>query len=185
MQNLAGNPNSTAICALELQRAGVPIALASEDEHLGEVGSRVVGRLGAFTFERLRYYWAVRGPLPLEAAVRVYADPIGRRDVRVAGHCGCPPPESPWVEWRRPDGARVVDDPSGKQQAEWDAYVVRHPRDDDGEPVVFSRDPAADGARPFVTLYHVDSAEGLALLVAEIRALDSALVTCDLARCRI
>jgi len=35
--------------------------------------------------------------MPLGAAEELYEDPVGHRDVRVVGHCACPPPKD-WVE---------------------------------------------------------------------------------------
>lgn len=55
------------------------------------------GRLGPFTFARLWYYWHVSGPVPLPVAIELYEHPVGRQDVRVAGHCGRPPPQE-WAE---------------------------------------------------------------------------------------
>jgi len=73
-------------------------------DELAPLGVRVLGgrepphgELGPFKFERRWYCWTITGPVPLAAAREMYADPVGRRDVRVAGHRGCPPPEE-WVE---------------------------------------------------------------------------------------
>ncbi len=38
----------------------------------------------------------VNGPVPLEVAELLYADPVGRTDIRAAGHAGAPPP-SDWT----------------------------------------------------------------------------------------
>ena len=64
-----------------------------------EVPYHIIGNLGdgKFIFKRAWYYWMVRGNVPLKIAKKLYEDPIGRRDVRVAGHCGCPPPKG-WTK---------------------------------------------------------------------------------------
>ena len=92
MQNLAGNRNADIVIRVELRAAGIEERdlLARE---VGEVPATIGGKLGAFTFRRCWYYWAAEGPMPLDAARRLYVDPVGRKDVRVAGHCGCPPPD--------------------------------------------------------------------------------------------
>ena len=60
-----------------------------------EVPYHIIGNLGngKFIFKRAWYYWIIKGNVPLKIAKKMYADPIGKIDVRVAGHCGCPPPE--------------------------------------------------------------------------------------------
>lgn len=104
MKNLAGSPEATETAKIELCAAGIePV---TTDPGRREVPSKIAGRLGAFTFTRAWYYWVAEGPMPLEAARSLYAHPVGRADVRVAGHCGCPAPDE-WVTWR--DGAPVVD----------------------------------------------------------------------------
>lgn len=60
-------------------------------------GEDVSGRLGPFTFKRAWTYYTVKGPVPLAVAEEMYADPVGRAAVRVAGHCAAPPPVAPWV----------------------------------------------------------------------------------------
>jgi len=57
----------------------------------------VRSRLGKIKLHRAWRYWVANGPVPLDAALKLYADPVGRKSVRVAGSCGCPPPEQ-WVE---------------------------------------------------------------------------------------
>lgn len=94
MINLAGADYADQAIRDELGAVGVQ--LVDHGTRIGgEVPTRYTGTLGAFVFKRLWYYWSVRGPVPLPVACELYADPVGRNDVRVAGHCGCPPPE----EW--------------------------------------------------------------------------------------
>ena len=45
-----------------------------------------------FCLSRNWYYYVAVGYVPMEAAVELYEHPIGRKDVRVEGHCGCPDP---------------------------------------------------------------------------------------------
>jgi hypothetical protein len=49
----------------------------------------------SFVFCRAWYYWVVIGLVPLYVANELYENPIGKKDVRVSGHCGCPSP----IEW--------------------------------------------------------------------------------------
>lgn len=168
MQNLAGHPKATALCAVELQQAGIPIEVL--DKPYGEPKSDVGGRLGDFTFRRAWYYWVVYGPMPLAQAEIMFADPAGRDDVRAAGHCGCPHPSTE-VRWYQPDGKQVEPDPDGKQRAQWTDMVSRHPYLAN-DPSFVSVDAVDETtARPYVASYHVDSQAGLALLARTIQAL--------------
>lgn len=64
-----------------------------------EVPYHVIGNLGdgKFIFKRAWYYWMVKGNVPIKIANQLYKDPLGEKDVRVVGHCGCPPPKK-WAE---------------------------------------------------------------------------------------
>lgn len=163
MRNLAGCKDSDIWCAAELTAAGIEVVIA--DEPYGEPQTRVIGRLGSITFERLWYYWSAKGRVPLDVAKRLYADPVGQKDVRVAGHCGCPPPEAPWVDWFDGD-ERVVIDADGKQEAEYGRLIKRRLLAADGKPR-FAK--STDGLQGYVTTYHIDSAEGLRLFADAVR----------------
>jgi len=93
MENLAGNADCDVQIERELIRCGIEVIRGEKTNR--EVSSSIIGKLGEFEFVRAWYYWTVRGNVPLEVARELYADPVGKTDVRVAGHCGCPPPE----EW--------------------------------------------------------------------------------------
>jgi hypothetical protein len=49
--------------------------------------------VASFRFRRAWYYWMVSGYVPLNVAMEMYADPVGKKDIRVDGHCGCPSPD--------------------------------------------------------------------------------------------
>lgn len=88
MRNLAGVPDAGAYIVLELIGAGVLPVLHDGMVQHSEVPTRVTGALGPFTFERLWYYYAARGSVPLAVARELYDHPIGRRYVRVDGYAG-------------------------------------------------------------------------------------------------
>lgn len=105
MRNLAGKQDCDTFIENELRRARIP------SERLGahtrdEVPYLVIGRLGSIEFRRSWTYWVARGPVPIDIARQLYADPVGRTDIRVDGHCGCPAPEPPWTDVI--DGAEFV-----------------------------------------------------------------------------
>lgn len=103
MQNLAGNAGCDEVIARELARCGIE-AISVELTHT-EVPYRIIGKLGDFTFKRCWYYWAVKGKVPLVVAKDLYADPVGRTDIRADGHCGALPPDQVAAET---DGERYV-----------------------------------------------------------------------------
>lgn len=166
MINLAGNKDCDVAIEWELTRCKIEVVRGERSDRR-EVPASITGKLGPFTFWRAWYYWVVNGPMPLEAARELYADPVGKTDVRVAGNCGCPAPEPPWVEYYDADGHFLVQDPEGKQAAEWDQIAPRlfpdAPRPN------FVPDAPAVAAKAFVDTYHVDTEIGLRLLADTIR----------------
>ena len=111
MQNLAGHHNADSIIRDELAAAGIDVAPFDGDCY-GEVPATIVGRVGPFVFHRLWVHWYAAGPMPLSTAERMYADPIGRETVRVAGDCSRPPPIAPHIETHRVNGAPYTIVPS-------------------------------------------------------------------------
>jgi hypothetical protein len=83
----------TATAEAELREAGIEVAMLWNVIQ-GEVPSLAFGSLSMWSFKRAWYYWCAEGPgLPVEVAEKLHAE-LGR-EVRVAGHCGCPSPR----EW--------------------------------------------------------------------------------------
>lgn len=129
------------------------------------------------------YYWTAKGRVPLQKALKLYGHPIGRDKIRVAGHCGCPPPEAPWVDWFAPDGKKVM---ALKTKTECEEYVQRgrEAADRGEEPShiaevgakilaenYFSDNPAMDfDAKGYVDSYHIDSDLALKIFVDELKA---------------
>jgi hypothetical protein len=97
--NLAGCIDCDAYIQLELDLAGVPVIIAPKGN--SEVPYTKHGELKigehVFIFHRAWYYWIVVGRIHLDIAKKLYATELGQKSVRVAGHCGCPPPEQ-WVD---------------------------------------------------------------------------------------
>jgi hypothetical protein len=115
-------------------------------------------------------YSYVDGPVPLATAREIYRHPVGRTDVRAGGHACAEPPDK-HVTWLL-DGDRVVADPDGAKAAEWAAAVERFSSLATGSAPVFTPDPSAIGAEPFVVSYHVDTELGLYVLLDHLRRID-------------
>jgi hypothetical protein len=159
--NLAGSDKSDAHIAVELCKAGAVIQMT---EQYGEARASLMGIVGAFTLRRAWYYWVAEGPMPLDLARAMYDHQVGRTDVRVAGHCMRPHPDS-WARHYTPSGALIILDNDGKQERKFRQFVERGElKDDDGEGFVFAREIPGD-ARSFVETYHIDTQEGLNLFV--------------------
>lgn len=172
MKNLAGVDTCDRDIRRELQRSRIEIVEGERSK--GEVPYTVTGRLHGWTFKRAWYYWVAVGQLPLEAAQRLYADPIGNTDVRVNGHCGCPPPEDPWVAYYAADGWQLIDDPDGEQAKEWSALQARgHLPAPQEKRYRFVPNAAAIAARVVVESYHIDSEAGLRLFADTLRELEA------------
>lgn len=90
-KNLAGAAYADIVIEKELKEAGIEIIKG--DRTRSEVPFTLTGKLGTFLFGRAWTYWIVACMMPLEAAKEMYENKIGAKSVRVAGHCGCPPPE--------------------------------------------------------------------------------------------
>lgn len=164
MKNLAGDKDCDVIIIGELSIAGIPFIRVPIGNT--EVPYTCVGRLGPYEFRRAWYYWVVKGPVPLVVAEEMYKNPIGAKDVRVAGHCGCPPPIE-WADWITPEGKVVI---SIKEYQGFKKYIDSGVLDESSiDPYEFSDDPESMNAKLFVTNYHIDSQEGLNLFTSTIK----------------
>ncbi len=113
MINLAGKRDCDKTIESELNRCGIPFERLHAPT-TSEVPSAILGKWGKFKFYRAWYYWVVNGPMPIAIAKELYHDNVvGKVDIRVVGHCGCPPPEE-WVDYIHPSGKEVL------SQAKWD-----------------------------------------------------------------
>lgn len=169
MKNLAGNPHCDDNIRHELTRCGIDIVEAAEPCG-GEVNARLTGKLGAFTFQRAWYYWVVEGFMPLVRAEVLYENRIGRTDIRVAGHCGCPAPRD-WATHYDANGAQLWSDPDGEQEREFESIRSRH-EDWNWPDARFVPDAAAAAVRSGVTSYHIDSELGLYIFAKMVRDLE-------------
>jgi len=110
MKNLAGETKADLHILKELGEAGIEVVEGKKSR--GEVPHTLTGKLADWNFSRAWYYWVANAEegLPLEVATelhnREYAVKSERQPetygqvVRVAGHCGCPPPN----EWANSAG---------------------------------------------------------------------------------
>lgn len=184
MQNLAvRNPTEEQIRlnseAIEKELREAKVNLCNEPVPHGEPHSRISGWLGEFHFTRSWRYWVVTGKVPLVVAQELYSTELGKKDVRVAGHCGCPAPEDPWIEYYSDKGRPIH---TLKEKAEMEKFVnqedssfrivaQRFLRDND-----FADDRAnIPGVKMYVESYHIDSQEGLNYLVETLRKHDKNL----------
>lgn len=153
MRNLAGDRDCDVKIRGELQHAGIEIVELGKPQNR-EVPASVDGKLGEFSFHRAWYYWIFHGAVTLEVAKELYADPVGKEGVRVAGHCGCPPPE----EWAFPMDDVLI--PQLKRLGKMDITF--------GDLAKLCNEGVIEGRR-FVTTYHIDTEEGLRLFADTLK----------------
>jgi hypothetical protein len=151
-KNLAGAAYADIIIKKELKEAGIEIVRG--DKTQGEVPLTLTGKLGTFTFVRAWTYWMVDCKMPLDVAEEMYKDEIGAKFVRVAGHCGCPPPE----EWAFP---RSEDLKKGLEELGIKSVTY-------GELADILNSGKIDAPR-FVESYHIDTMPGLKLFVETVK----------------
>ena len=154
MINLAGNKECDKTIREELSQANIPIIeLGAKMER--EVPSSVIGLLNGFKFIRAWYYWMVFGDMPLEYAKDIYSK-YKDLNIRVAGHCGNPPPE----EWCEPKDWREKCKPTV------DRYILTKEISMD-ECNKLCNEIRNQGEQ-FIKTYHVDTQEGLNKLAETI-----------------
>ena len=166
MKNLAGREDCDKFIEEELTKCGIEL-IRLPARLRSEVPASIIGRLGKFQFHRAWYYWVVQGLMPLEVAQELYADPVGKTDVRIKGHCGCPPPEERWITWLGKNGKRLL---LLKERAE--AVKVFEKRKDLLERFLsefdFSENPSVEG-EAFIDSYHIDSELGLRIFADALK----------------
>jgi hypothetical protein len=164
MKNLAGIKECDVDIRRELEKARIPI-VEIEPERT-EVPYRLIGRLGGFEFRRAWYYWMVHGLVPIGVAKELYTDPIGVTDIRVAGHCACPPPENPWLKYIGEDGKELIPE---EQRGEWERCFKAEAAEMMAKNNLrFSTDREQEG-QAYVDSYHIDTQEGLRLFADTLR----------------
>ena len=177
-ENLAGVQACDEPIRRELAQAGIyPIYIPTVRD---EVPASTIGILTfegkpTFVFSRAWYYWRVEGDVPIDAAREIYADPIGQKDVRVAGHAGrISPDEDRWTRHFDANG-KILLTLGDKETLD---HHVKHATDVSfalayaNETLSISRfveNPAAEAAKSTISSYHIDSQEGLNLFVATLR----------------
>lgn len=141
-----------------------------EAKHARQLDRCRVPHYSKFEFDHTgRGYWVVKGLVPLDVAQILYADPVGKTDIRVDGHCGCPAPEPPWTTLRMPDGTELLtlDD---KEQLEATKHLNPDFYEDYMKQFSFSDDPEVRAkAKCYVEMYHIDTEIGLRVFIDHLR----------------
>lgn len=143
----------------------------SDDRHVRELarcGIPADGALGGFTFRFQNYYWIAAGKVPLAIARELYADPVGRTDIRSGGHCGCPSPDEYGAEYIDAKGRHLFRRKGAVEQAQEVATLDKYVPDW-RERYAYVDDPEAECADAFVSGYHIDSELGLYVFVQALR----------------
>jgi len=103
-------------------------------------------------------------------AKELYNDPVGKTDIRVCGHAGCPSPER-WVRHFDRKGKElfsITDKEEICNLAEKSEMAAKLKQDILGNPNMrFVKDPTKGKA--FVPFYHIDSEVGLRIFADALR----------------
>jgi len=149
----------------ELNRARIDVVHWEKSK--GEVSCSITGKLGNFTFERACSEWIVKGRVPLAVAQELYADPVGKTDVRVRGQYDSPP--KAWVEWIAKDGREVFPEKEEKKFKGFIKKGILRLSESEKNKYIFSDDPKSVGAEAFITVYHIDTEVGLRLFADTLK----------------
>lgn len=171
MINLAGpnhERNNKAILE-ELERVGLSPS-SYEVRPNQEVVTDFYAKWNGITFTRAWYYWVAHGPVSLDVAKSLYATPVGKKDIRVCGHCGCVAPESPWVTWLdRATNKKIIPTKNLQELAKLSPVMEETWAKEFKEEHIFHDDPASLDAFGYIDNYHIDSELGLYLFVQAIK----------------
>ena len=157
MENLASREYKAEFNAkvkAELKTAGIPAVKVGLIDN--EVKTYYIGILNGFVFTRAWTYWVVKGYMPLEYAEYLYRY---HKDlnIRVAGHCGNPSP-SEFSECRNSDEiANAFVEKVRNGEMSW--------KEAEKEFLVLNKQ-----GEQFVTMYHIDTQEGLNKFVEAIKS---------------
>ncbi len=179
MRNLAGVKEADTYITRELDWAGIEAVQGEQSS--GEVPYSIRGKIGPWTISRAWYYWvasAGEDGLDVKVADEMHnkAYPVkGDREpetygkvIRVAGHCGCPPPAE-WADHYDVDGKKIIVDPDGEQQDQFNRFVESGFLEENDE---YRFAPRLDGVvdKSVVSSYHIDTQEGLNEFARVVRA---------------
>lgn len=167
MKNLAGHKNSNQFILKELEIAGLkPINCKPEGEVKSENYSILKTKFGEIKFDRAWSYWIVTGLIPLNIAEKIYENKIGRKDIRVTGHCEKPHPKD-WINYYTKEGKEVI------LQEEFNKFKKASKSLWENRKDTFFNDyevkDSYENSIPCIDLYHIDSQEGLDLFVKIIK----------------
>lgn len=174
MRNLARNfdkkdqiGTTNAMCevnplvAAELIEAGITV-FKTGTAPTGEVPTDLIGRLGGWEFTRAWTYWVARGRMPIAAARALYA--AGNRSIRCGGDCTVSPPDE-HKTYIAVDGREIA---TAEDMGSFADYHVRWPSKSMWHPDVIAREYVQeseafprDDSTAYVTMYHIDTPDGL------------------------
>lgn len=177
VQNLAGvsMDQCSPVILQELLGAGIDVVFAENGVTPGEVRSPYVGllsgALGDYNFVRAWYYWEASGRVPLSVGEEIYSDPIGKESVRAGGHAGRVPPRKVAAYFAE-DGKQFAKSEEEEHLLVFEASddpILRKIASEVRETFRFVEDPSSAGGEAYVSIYHIDSQEGLNLFVEALR----------------
>ena len=179
MINLAGKKDCDQTIINELMSANITPVKLEKINH-PEVKAIYEGELLGWHFRRNWYYWvAVCKDDPFNNGLEMrYASPMHQligKEVRLAGHCGCPSPDDGfWMERYDSDGNKLIDkkemDKVRENTKESDIFKETFIRlTKEFEEVENAIETAKENGRLVAVSYHIDSQLGLELFCNVLR----------------
>jgi hypothetical protein len=151
----------------ELDKAGITAVAHPKLVEETEVPTNYTGVVGLTMFKRAWYYWTVKCEVPLHVAELIYADPNCRKDVRVAGHCGAPPPSEWAVQIDNATGKMLTEDKEFEKGLVLFQDMPKALEDWTSNHMPESR---STSFRSVIQSYHIDTQEGLNRFVEILKA---------------
>jgi hypothetical protein len=171
--NITVEENEVDVLDRNCSAAKVPqgiIIPGLEERFHKETMYRVEGKLYGWTLSRAWYYWA--------ASCERLEDEVGekdamilyerfKQDLRVDGHCGCPPPTGNHLHYHCRVGVKRVE--GGHDLSVDGKHVTFVEKSADWTVLFRDLDQQNPGKRVGVNLYHIDSQDALDALCAYLR----------------
>lgn len=148
------------IIVKELTRFGVEAVRGDVND--GEVKTTITGVLGNLKLTRAWSYWVVKGKVPIDLAIKLHENNIGKTDIRSDGHCGCPHPLDYGVQWVNLKTGKIAT--RNDERESWEKMRPHNPEMIAELEAKYeycgdvSQNPDYSG---FVSSYHIDTELGL------------------------
>ena len=153
-----------------LNRCGITDIEEKEYTNIGRT-RYITAKFKGFTLRYQNYYWVVSGEVPIDMAMKLFEDPVGKTDIRSNGHCGCPSPMENGIKWIASDGREVIKTRNIEDFKSMEYLQGVFAPEEVMSRYIFNDDPESIGATASVNMYHIDSELGLYIFIQAVKSL--------------